>query len=121
MLKQVSTGAVVWWFSAVIGKNHHIHKAVEDGCDAVDIMHDKGPDYYDCILMDIQMPVMDGYEATKYIREMYPERKIPIIALLANAFEEDRRASLAAGMDEHIPKPIDVNRLIETVKKFVNR
>ena len=96
-----------------------IVEKAEDGCDAVEMVHEKGPDYFDCILMDIQMPVMDGYEATKHIREMFPDKRIPIIALSANAFEEDRKASFEAGMDEHIPKPIDVAKLIRTVREFV--
>ena len=90
-----------------------------DGCEAVELLQEKGPDYYDCILMDIQMPVMDGYEATKYIRDMYPEKHLPIIALSANAFEEDRKASFAAGMDEHIAKPIDVDKLVKTIRMFL--
>ncbi len=69
--------------------------------------------YYDLVLMDIQMPVMDGYAATRAIRAL-PDAKqasVPIIAVTANAFEEDKQAALDAGMNGHIPKPIDVNLL----------
>lgn len=64
------------------------------------------------------MTVMGGYEATKCIREMYPENHIPIIALSANAFAEDRAASLAAGMDDHIAKPIKVGELFEVLGRY---
>ncbi len=70
--------------------------------------------------MDIQMPVMDGFEATRQIREL--DRgisRIPIIAMTANAFEEDRKAALEAGMDGHIAKPIDVEQLKATMSEFL--
>ena len=68
--------------------------------------------YYDLILMDIQMPHMDGYEATKIIRALNgPRSRIPIIAMTANAFEEDRQRAFEAGMDGHIAKPISINVL----------
>ena len=69
--------------------------------------------YYDLVLMDIQMPVMDGYADARAIRAL-PDAKqasVPIIAVTANAFEEDKQAALDAGMNGHIPKPIDVNLL----------
>ena len=76
--------------------------------------------FYDAILMDIQMPTMNGYEATKAIRELPPlDHHTPIIAVSANAFEEDRQKSLAAGMDDHIAKPIDVKQLKETLAKYL--
>lgn len=74
--------------------------------------------YYDFILMDIQMPVMDGYEATKAIRAMQDGDQVTIIAVSANAFEEDVQKSLSAGMNAHVAKPIDVNTLFETMKKL---
>lgn len=66
--------------------------------------------------MDIQMPVMDGYEATAEIRKIPGADKIPIIALSANAFKEDTERSLAAGMNAHVAKPIDVKNLLETMR-----
>ena len=93
-------------------------ETAEDGTVAVDIMRKMGADFVDFILMDIQMPYMNGYDATKAIRAMYPDRHIPIIALSANAFAEDKQKSLEAGMDDHIEKPIDVNRLFEAMRRF---
>lgn len=75
------------------------------------------PNFYDFILMDIQMPLMDGYEVTHKIRNLGCH--IPIISLSANAFEEDRKKSLDAGMDGHIAKPIDVSELMRTLAKFL--
>ena len=85
----------------------------EDGVEAVEKMEQSAPGRYDLILMDIQMPRMDGYEATRRIRALPDPRKagIPIFAMTANAFEEDRQNALNAGMNGHIPKPIDVNLL----------
>lgn len=87
----------------------------EDGSVAVQKIKEKGPDYYDFVLMDIQMPVMNGYEAAKAIREMYPDAKLPIIALSANAFAEDKEASLNAGMNAHVAKPIKLDELFATL------
>ena len=77
--------------------------------------------YYDFILMDVQMPRMNGYEATKAIRAMHvPESiHIPIIAMTANAFEEDRQNALASGMDEHLAKPLDINLMFSTLAGFI--
>ncbi len=86
----------------------------------VETMRQKGPKYFDCILMDIQMPYMNGYEATKAIRGMYPDDNIPIIALSANAFEEDRMKSLEAGMNAHIAKPIVVGELFKVLSTFIS-
>ena len=73
------------------------------------------PGQYDLILMDIQMPIMNGYEATRQIRGLGVPgtADIPIIAMTANAFDEDRWAALEAGMDGHIAKPIDIPKLME--------
>jgi len=84
---------------------------------AVDMVKEKGPDYYDMILMDIQMPVMDGYEATRQIRYLFEDKHIPIIALSANAFKEDRDKSKAAGMDAHVAKPIKVDVLLNELRR----
>ena len=91
----------------------------EDGAKAVERVKEVGIDYYDCILMDIQMPVMNGYEATKAIRRMKNGRKVPIIALSANAFEDDKAKSLEAGMDDHQSKPIIIPKLLESMRKVM--
>ena len=93
----------------------------EDGTIAVEKMENAEPGQYDLILMDIQMPLMDGYEATRRIRAMSdPEiANIPIIAMTANAFEEDRQLAFAAGMNEHVTKPIDVPKLIATLSEIL--
>ena len=99
-----------------------IVETAEDGDIAVDMVRktlaDGDPQYYDAVIMDIQMPRMDGYEATKQIRALSSSgRHIPIIAMTANAFEEDRIAALEAGMDAHIAKPIDIQKLKDTLAK----
>jgi len=94
-------------------------ETAENGADAVKMVEDKGISYYNFILMDIQMPVMNGYEATKILRKMDGAEKLPIIAVSANAFAEDKNASIAAGMNDHIPKPIDVGVLMKTIARFL--
>ena len=92
----------------------------EDGSEALALMQKASAGDYDLVLMDIQMPVMDGYEATRRIRALGTEiSRIPILAMTANAFEEDRREALAAGMNEHIAKPIEIDKLKETIAKFL--
>ena len=78
---------------------------------------------FDVVLMDVMMPVMDGLEATKAIRMLEREdaKKIPIIAMTANAFEEDRKACLEAGMNEHIGKPIDIPQLKRAITKLLTK
>jgi len=90
-----------------------------DGTFAVQKLKEKGPDYYDFILMDIQMPIMDGYVATGEIRKMYPNSDLPIIAVSANAFSEDKAASISAGMNDHIAKPINVDELRNVMSKYI--
>ena len=94
----------------------------EDGEIAVQKMEEAAPDRYDLILMDVQMPKMNGYEATKRIRAMRDKVKanIPIIAMTANAFEEDRQNAINAGMNAHIAKPIDISLLFGTIKGIFN-
>ena len=91
-----------------------------DGEMAISMLNEAPVDYYDLILMDIQMPHMNGYEATRRIRALPDKRsRIPVIAMTANAFEEDRQASLAAGMDGYVAKPVNVKNLIHTIKSVV--
>lgn len=92
-----------------------------DGREAVDTVDHARPGYYDLILMDIQMPHLDGYQATRAIREMDRKdtKRIPIIAMTANAFTEDVRRSLQAGMNEHISKPVDLAQLEQVLKKYL--
>lgn len=98
-----------------------ITEQAEDGSVAVKMVQEAAPGYYDLILMDIQMPIMDGYEATKQIRALPDKRlaQLPIIAVSANAFEEDKKASLAAGMGGHIAKPINVPDLFALMQKLI--
>ena len=104
----------------ILAEDGFVVDAVEDGTEAVEKMKAAKADDYDLILMDIQMPIMNGYEATRIIRSMDTEvSEIPIIAMTANAFEEDRQAALKAGMNEHISKPIDIERLKSTLARFL--
>ena len=96
-------------------------ETAENGKVALEILEAKGPKYYDFILMDIQMPIMNGYETTKEIRRLYPNDKPIIIALSANAFAEDKAASINAGMNNHVAKPIDINELKQVMAKYLNR
>ena len=91
-----------------------------DGQEAVALFRNSDPGEFDVILMDIMMPVMNGYEAAKMIRSLDREdaKTIPIIAMTANAFTEDRIRAKEAGMDEHIAKPIDVELLIKVIHKL---
>mgnify|MGYP003312315521 CR=1 FL=1 len=96
-----------------------IVETADDGSIAVQKFAKDGPGYYDFILMDIQMPVMNGYEATKAIRVLPGGKNLPIIALSANAFEEDRKKSLDSGMDDHIAKPINLEELLDAMKMLL--
>ena len=84
------------------------------------LSHDRG--YYSAVLMDIQMPVMDGYEAARKIRSFSDplKRNIPIIAMTANAFEEDRQKAFRSGMNSHISKPIDTKLLVSTLQSCLH-
>lgn len=76
---------------------------------------------YDLILMDVHMPIMNGYEATKAIRALKSKKKanIPIIAMTANAFEEDKKEALGAGMNGYAAKPIEIDKLMQTLKDIL--
>ena len=93
----------------------------ENGQIALDLLKRAEPGYYQMILMDVQMPVMNGYEATRAIRSMEDPalRSIPILAMTANAFEEDKQAALKCGMNGHISKPIDIAKLLETLENVL--
>ena len=97
-------------------------ESAPDGTDAVDMVKASEEYYYDVILMDVQMPIMDGYEATKIIRTLPREdvRDMPIIAMTANAMDEDKEEALKSGMNDHIAKPIDMDLFMEVLGKFLN-
>ena len=92
-----------------------------DGQEVVELFRNSELGEFDVILMDIMMPVMNGYETTKMIRSLDREdaKAIPIIAMTANAFTEDRIRAKEAGMDEHVAKPVDVDLLIKVIHKLV--
>ena len=93
----------------------------KDGVECVDMLEKAADGTYQVILMDIQMPVMNGYDAATKIRRMDDPKKadIPIIAMTANAFSEDKQAALDAGMNDHIAKPINMNILVPTIRKYL--
>ena len=93
-----------------------------NGREAVDMLKKAGPGYYQLILMDVQMPVLDGYGATRIIRGLADQKlaSIPILAMTANAFEEDRQEALKCGMNGHIAKPVDVEKLMETLEEILS-
>ena len=92
----------------------------DDGKAAVDAFEASAPGTFDCILMDLMMPVMSGYEAARVIRGLdRPDAKaVPIIALSANAFEEDVAMAKAAGMNEHLAKPVDINEVFRVMRRL---
>lgn len=93
-----------------------------DGKQACEMYENSSPNYYQIILMDIQMPELDGYEATQCIRKLEREdaRTVPIAAMSANAFYEDVQASLRSGMNVHLSKPIDINKVLETIAELTS-
>ena len=94
-----------------------------DGKAAVDAFSASAPGTFHCVLMDLMMPVMSGYEASRVIRGLdRPDAKtVPIIALSANAFEEDVAMAKAAGMNEHLAKPMDINKLFKVMQRLNGR
>lgn len=94
----------------------------KDGLEAITIVKENAVDCFDCVLMDIQMPRMNGFEACKVIRSLPNNRsQLPIIALTANAFEEDRQDCLEAGMSEHVAKPIEIQSLLQTIESVLKK
>ena len=96
-------------------------EVAENGKIAVEMFESHEPGYYDAILMDMRMPVMDGLEATGKIREMghKDSKTIPIIALTANAFDEDVQRSLQAGLNAHLSKPVQPDVLLEILENMI--
>lgn len=92
-----------------------------DGSVAVEKMREAKDGQYDLILMDVQMPLLNGYEATRQIRAMDRNycKQIPILAMTANAFDEDRQEAIAAGMNGHLAKPIDLKVLLKTLSEIL--
>ena len=98
-------------------------ESAPDGTDAVTMMEQSEENYYDVILMDVQMPIMNGYEATRAIRNLPRKdvRNLPIIAMTANALEEDKEAALKNGMNAHLSKPLDMNLFMEMLERFLHQ
>ncbi|MDE7218972.1 MAG: response regulator [Oscillospiraceae bacterium] len=107
---------------AILGEAGFTLEEAENGQIAVDMMARSEPGYYRLVLMDIQMPVMDGYAAAKAIRALENKKlaSVPILAMTANAFEEDKQAALRCGMNGHIAKPIDIEKLLETLDEILD-
>ena len=107
--------------SAILEEAGFSLEIASNGQEAVEMLSRSEPGYYRMVLMDVQMPVMDGYAATKAIRALEDKALagIPILAMTANAFEEDRQAALRCGMNGHIAKPIDISALIETLDQIL--
>lgn len=105
----------------ILGEFGFLVEHAWDGRICVDMLSKEEPGYYDLILMDVQMPNLDGYGATKEIRRMEDKRKaqIPIIAMTANAFEEDRKNALNSGMNGHLAKPVEIDKLTELLSEIL--
>lgn len=116
-------------YRLLVTEDHHVNQQIarellescgvtvetaDNGAEAVNIVHDHGANL-DGILMDIQMPVMDGYEATRLIRQLFSAQQLPIIAMTAHVFDEERERCLAAGMNGHLPKPLDIKALYDVL------
>ena len=108
---------------AILEETGLIIDRVEDGVQCVNQIEQMPAGTYDMILMDIQMPNMDGYKATQAIRNLPDKGKacIPIIAMTANAFEEDKRDAIAAGMNGHIAKPIQIDKLLSMLEEVIRQ
>ncbi len=108
--------------AAILGDAGFMTEIAGNGQIAVNMLKASEPGYYQLVLMDVQMPVMDGYEATRTIRRLEDPAlaSIPILAMTANAFEEDRQQALDSGMNGHLSKPIDVEALLTTLDKILS-
>nr|WP_300851198.1 response regulator [uncultured Acetatifactor sp.] len=108
--------------TAILGEAGFTIDVAENGRIAVDMLKKSGPGYYQLVLMDVQMPVMNGYEAATVIRKLEDASlaSIPILAMTANAFEEDKKEALKCGMNGHIAKPIDVDTLFDTLDQILS-
>lgn len=106
---------------AILSEAGYCTEVAENGQIAVDMIKNSDPGYYQLVLMDIQMPVMNGYEATQAIRKLENKElaSIPILAMSANAFEEDKQEAIKSGMNGHIAKPIDVKNLFDTLSEIL--
>ncbi len=107
--------------SEILSEAGFIIEEAENGRVALERLQERGAGYYSLVLMDVQMPVMDGYTATKAIRALEDKElaNIPIIAMTADAFEEDKKKAMEAGMDAHISKPIEVKKVFDTLEKIL--
>ena len=107
------------WNTLMNGQD--ISSKFSNGVACIDMIEKAEADYYKMILMDIQMPVMNGYDAALAIRKMKDTKKsrIPIVAMTANAFAEDTQKALSVGMNAHVAKPVDMNILVPTMMKYL--
>ena len=105
----------------ILGDAGFVTEVARNGQEAVEMVERSEPGYYQLVLMDIQMPIMNGYKATKAIRSLKNRKlaSIPILAMSANAFEEDKQEALRSGMNGHIAKPIDIDSMFETLRKVL--
>lgn len=106
----------------ILTESGFIVETAPDGTDAVEMVRKSEENYYDVILMDVQMPIMNGYEATRTIRSLDREdvKTLPIIAMTANALEEDKETALKSGMNAHIAKPLDIEHFIEVLQNYLH-
>ena len=105
----------------LLGEHGVIVDRAENGVICAEMLEKASDDYYSLVLMDVQMPVLDGYDATKKIRHLANKKKanIPVIAMTANAFAEDKKKALEVGMNDHVAKPIDMGKMIPILLKYI--
>ena len=106
---------------AILSEGGFTVDVAENGQIALDMLRESEPGYYQAVLMDIQMPVMDGYTAAREMRKLENKElaQIPILAMSANAFEEDKQEALKSGMNGHIAKPVDIENLFKTLDEVL--